>query len=134
MVEIAQRAGVDLSSATGSSVNLALGKAVSASFTSSSPSLSITNASFAVDGFTVSGIPVTVGSWTARNPIWGTEGSPNSQDWLEVNLGSATTFDTVKLYFYNNKTFPIGGNTYRQPSHIPCSTSTARPGWTPPRR
>jgi hypothetical protein len=116
MVDIAQKAGVDLSTATGGSVNLALGKAVSASFTSSSPSLSITNASFAVDGFTVSGIPVTVGSWTARNPIWGTEGSPNSQDWLEVNLGSATTFDTVKLYFYNNKTFPIGGNTYRQPS------------------
>jgi hypothetical protein len=114
MVEIAQKAGVDLSSATGGLPNLALGKSVSASFTSTSAFG--TNVNNAVDGFTVSGLPVQVGSWIGRNPIWGTEGSPNTQDWLEVNLGSATTFDTVKLSFYNNKQFGIQGNTYRQPA------------------
>jgi hypothetical protein len=114
MVEIAQKAGVDISAETGGLPNLALGKAVSASFTSTSAFG--TNVNNAVDGFTVSGLPVQVGNWIGRNPIWGTAGSPNTQDWFEVNLGSATTFDTVKLYFYSNKQFGIQGNTYRQPA------------------
>ena len=57
-----------------------------------------------------------VGSYVARNPIWGTQGSPNAQDWLEVDLGSVRPVDTVKLYFYSNKAFGAGGNTYREPS------------------
>ncbi len=116
MVDIAQKAGVDLSAATGSLPNLALNRAASASFTTTSPSLQSTNPSNAVDGFTVSGLPVSVGGWTGLNPIWGTSGSPNTQDWFEVNLGSQTTFDTLKLYFYSNKSFGIQGNTYREPS------------------
>ena len=52
----------------------------------------------------------------ARNPIWGTLGSPNEQDWLELDLGAPTRFDTAKLYFYDNKQFGSGGNTYRTPS------------------
>jgi hypothetical protein len=111
MVDIAQKAGVDLSAETGNLPNLAVGRTATASF--SGTNLGPANA---VDGFTVSGIPVTVGSWTGLNPIWGTTGTPNTQDWLQVDLGSTQTFDTVKLYFHNNKTWPIGGNTFRQPS------------------
>ena len=70
----------------------------------------------AVDGFTISGLPVQVGSYVARNPIWGTQGSPNAQDWLEVDLGSVRPVDNVKLYFYSNKAFGAQGNTYREPS------------------
>ena len=40
------------------------------------------------------------GRTSATNPIWGTRGSPNAQDWLQVDLGKPTTLDTVKLYFY----------------------------------
>jgi hypothetical protein len=107
MVDIAQKAGMDISATTGGATNLARGKTVSASYTASG-----TNAANAVDGFTVSGLPIT----NFPNPIWGTQGSTSSQHWLEVNLGSSMTFDAVKLYFYDNKTFGISGNTYRPPA------------------
>jgi len=107
MVDIAQKAGLDISSTTGGATNLAQGKATSASFTASG-----TSAARAVDGFTISGLPIT----NFPNPIWGTQGSTSSQHWLEVNLGSSMTFDTLKLYFYDNKNFGISGNTYRPPA------------------
>lgn len=106
MVDIAQKAGVDISSATGSFSNLAQGRTASASTTASG-----TNAANAVDGFTVSGLPIT----NFPNPIWGST-TANAQDWLQVDLGSSQTFDTVKLYFYDNKQFGISGNTYRPPT------------------
>jgi hypothetical protein len=96
--------------------NLAKGRPVSASFTSSATNLQTTAPEFAVDGFTISGLPIQVGSYVARNTIWGTQGSPNAQDWLEVDLGSSRPVDTAKLYFYSNKTFGAQGNTYREPS------------------
>jgi hypothetical protein len=69
-----------------------------------------------VDGFTISGLPVVSGSYVGTNPIWGDLGSPNAEDWLQVDLGRPTRFDTVKLYFYSNKAFGSGGNTYREPA------------------
>jgi hypothetical protein len=69
-----------------------------------------------VDGFTISGLPVVSGAYVGTNPIWGDLGSPNAQDWLEVDFGELTRFNDVKLYFYSNKAFGSGGNTYRQPS------------------
>ena len=107
------------------SSNLAQGRPVSASFTAPDTELR-----FAVDGFSISGPAVAPGSYvmtpsySAPNTIWGTKGSPNAEDWLEVDLGSARRFDGVKLYFYSNKEFGIGppqgpaveGNTYREPS------------------
>ena len=70
----------------------------------------------AVDGFTISGLPIQQGTYLARNTIWGTQGSPNAQDWLEVDLGVAQRVDEAKLYFYSNKNFGVGGNTYREPA------------------
>jgi hypothetical protein len=45
----------------------------------------------AVDGFTI------------NEPYWGSKGSGKTQDWLEVDLGSAQKVDQVKLYFYNDR-------------------------------
>jgi hypothetical protein len=115
LVDAFQKAGVNVSSTPGGP-NLALGKTVTASFTTTSPAAQATSPANAVDGFTISGLPVTSGAFVGTNPIWGDSGSPNSQDWLQVNLGSAVQFNTVKLYFYSNKSFGVGGGTYRQPT------------------
>ena len=102
--------------AAGTGDNLAAGQTASASFTTTTPASQATSPANAVDGFTISGLPVVSGGYVGTNPIWGDLGSPNAQDWLQIDLGAQTTFNNVKLYFYNNKTFGSGGNTYRQPS------------------
>src|SRR5262249_49573752 len=116
MVDSFQKAGVNISTDTGGVVNLARGKAASASFTTISPPSQATDPANAVDGYAISGLPVVTGSYVGTNPIWGDLGSPNAQDWFQVDLGAPTRFDSVKLYFYSNKTFGAGGNTYRQPA------------------
>jgi hypothetical protein len=113
VADMFQKAGVDLASRE---KNLAEKRPVSASFATTSPSLQATAPENAVDGFTISGLPVQIGDYIARNPIWGTLGSPNAEDWLEVDLGRTTRLDTVRLYFYSNKAFGVQGNTYREPA------------------
>jgi len=111
---------VDLSLETGWLPNLARGKPVSASFTTTTPTVRGTAPEFAVDGYTISGLPFQQGTYLARNTIWGTQGSPNAQDWFEVDLGAPTRINTVKLYFFSDKTYNTqsngSGNTYRQPA------------------
>ena len=116
MVDAFGKAGLDLTPATGGVFNLAAGKTATASFTTASPPSQATNPANAVDGFTTSGLPVVSGAYVGTNPIWGNLGSPNDQDWLEVDLGRPTRFNAVKPYFYSNKAFGAGGNTYRPPS------------------
>jgi hypothetical protein len=116
VVDVFQKAGVDLSRETGRAVNLARGRTVSASFTTTTPPVQLTAPENAVDGFTVSRLPLQIGTYMIRNPIWGTLGSPNAQDWFQVDLGERRRFDVVKLYFYSNKQFGTGGNTYREPA------------------
>jgi len=113
MVDAFQKAGVDLDSRA---KNLAEGRPATASFTTTAPASQATDPANAVDGFTISGLPVVSGSYIGTNPIWGDVGSPNDSDWLEVDLGKPTKFDTLKLYFYSNKNFGSGGNTYREPA------------------
>jgi hypothetical protein len=113
VVDSLRKAGLDL---TTSATNLAVGRTATASFTTTSPAAQATSPANAVDGFTISGLPVTSGAYVGTNPIWGDSGSPNSQDWLQVDLGSAVQIRDVKLYFYDNKQFGSGGNTYRAPS------------------
>jgi hypothetical protein len=48
-----------------------------------------------------------------NEPFWGAGGSPNAQDWYAVNLGSATTFNEVRLYFKDSRP---ASSTYRAPS------------------
>jgi hypothetical protein len=116
LTEDFQRAGVDLSGTSGASINLSRGTAATASFTTTSPATQLTSPANAVDGFTTSAPPVTSGAFVGTNPIWGDLGSPNAQDWLQVDLAAPTRVNNVKAYFYNNKAFGVGGNTYREPA------------------
>jgi hypothetical protein len=115
-----QKAGLDLSLETGWNDNLAEGKPVTASFTTTTPAVRATAPEFTVDGFTISGLPFQQPTYLAPNTIWGTQGSPNAQDWLEVDLGAPTTINSAKLYFYSDKAYVSRdtgtGNTYRPPA------------------
>ncbi|MFB9177939.1 discoidin domain-containing protein [Dactylosporangium sucinum] len=92
MVDMFNKAGVDL---TANLTNYAQGVSTTASYTASG-----TAGANAVDGFPI------------NEPIWGTYGSPNATDWLELNLGQARTVDEVRLWFRNDR----ATNRYRQPS------------------
>jgi hypothetical protein len=130
VVDMFQKAGADISKKTGNAVNLAAGRPVSASYTTTSPALRATDPAYAVDGFTISGLPANGPAGQARtgylapNTIWGTEGSPNAQDWFEVDLGRPQRIDTIKLYFFNDKNYDTQqncsprpcANTYREPA------------------
>lgn len=96
--------------------DLAQGKTATASFTTTTPASLATDPANAVDGFTISGSPVVQGSYIGLNPIWGDQGSPNAQDWLQVDLGKQERFNNVKLYFYDNKQFGVSGGTYQPPA------------------
>jgi F5/8 type C domain len=109
---------------------------VTASFTTTTPApLRATAPEFAVDGWTISGLPASGPAGQARdgyvapNTIWGAcstgrpacgDGSPNSQEWLEVDLQAPQALDTAKLYFFSDKSYSpqqnASSNTYRQPS------------------
>ncbi|MEU8236229.1 discoidin domain-containing protein [Actinoplanes sp. NPDC048967] len=92
MVDLFAKAGTDLTSAR---PNYARGATTTASYTAAG-----TSGSAAVDGYPV------------NEPIWGTYGSPNGTDTLEVNLGQSRRIDELRLYFRNDR----AGNRYRQPS------------------
>ena len=93
MVDMFARAGVDL---TSTSANLAQGASATASFTGSGTST----------GAAINNFPT-------NEPFWGAGGSPNSQDWYEVNFGQSRTVNEVRLYFKDSR--PASG-TYRAPS------------------
>ncbi|MBB5874032.1 hypothetical protein F4553_007466 [Allocatelliglobosispora scoriae] len=93
VVDILAKAGVDL---TANLTNLAQGATVSASYTGSG-----STTAGAVDGFPI------------NEPFWGAGGSPNAQDWYEVNFGSAKTVNEVRLYFKDSRP---ASSTYRAPS------------------
>jgi hypothetical protein len=120
VVDMFAKAGVDLTVESGWLPNLALGKPVSASFTTTTPAVRATSPESAVDGYTISGLPIQQGTYLARNTIWGTQGSPNAQDWFEVNLTAPTPLNEVKLYFFSDKSYNTqsngAGNTYREPA------------------
>jgi PKD repeat protein len=126
MVDMLQKAGRDIVPETGHAQNLAEGQPVTASFTTTSPASRATAPEFAVDGFTISGLPATAGGnnfsrpgYVSPNTIWGTEDSPNAEDWLEVDLGSPQAIDNIKVYFYSDKDYDpqqnSDGDTYREP-------------------
>ena len=126
VVDMFQKAGVDL---VHHAVNLAAGRPVQASFTTAAPPLRATAAQFAIDGFTISGMPANGPAgqaqpgYLAPNTIWGTEGSTNPQDWFEVDLEGSRRVDTVKLYFFSDKSFDMQQNC----SPRPCSSSYREP-------
>jgi PKD repeat protein len=121
MVDMLQKAGRDISAETGDVPNVAEGRPVQASFTTTSPALRATSPAFAVDGFTMAGLPAQSGSYLAPNTIWGTENSPNDENWLEIDLGGPQEIDNIKLYFFSDKDYrprdKPNGDNYREPLH-----------------
>ncbi|GAA4076562.1 discoidin domain-containing protein [Nonomuraea soli] len=93
MVDLLGKAGVDL---TANLTNLATMGTASASFTGSG-----TTVAGARDGF------------PTNEPFWGAGGSPNAQDWYEINFGSAQTFSEVWLHFRDSRP---ASTTYRAPT------------------
>jgi hypothetical protein len=94
VVDMLAKAGVDLS--TSPPANLAAGASVTASHVGSG-----TSTGSAIDGF------------PTNEPFWGAGGSPNSQDWYEVNFNQTRTVNEVWLYFKDSR--PQSA-TYRAPS------------------
>jgi hypothetical protein len=93
MVDMFAKAGVDLTSTL---PNLAQGSTATASYTASG-----TSTGAAIDGFTI------------NDPIWGAAGSPNTQDWYEINFGQSRTVDELRLHFRDSR--PQNA-TYRAPA------------------
>jgi hypothetical protein len=135
VVDMFGKAGVDLTLESGWQPNLAQGKPVTASFTTTTPALRATSPDFAVDGWTISGLPASGPAgqaqpgYLAPNTIWGAcstalpacgNGSPDAEQWLEIDLQQPRQLDTVKLFFFNDKSFNpqqnASSNTYRQPA------------------
>ncbi|MDG9712934.1 discoidin domain-containing protein [Streptomyces sp. DH10] len=93
MVDMFAKAGVDL---TADPANLASGATASASHTGPGSTVS-----GAVDGYPV------------NEPFWGAGGSAGSQDWYELNFGTARTLNEIRLYFKDSRP---ASTTYRAPS------------------
>ncbi|GAA4467967.1 galactose-binding domain-containing protein [Phytohabitans houttuyneae] len=93
MVDMFAKAGVDLTSTL---PNLAQGASATASFTASG-----TSTGAAIDGYTI------------NDPIWGAAGSPNTQDWYELNFNQSRTVDELRLHFRDSR--PQNA-TYRAPA------------------
>ncbi|MBB2968954.1 OmpL47-type beta-barrel domain-containing protein [Leifsonia aquatica] len=85
VVDLFAKAGANIDPASQSSDNLAAGAAVTASFSAAGR-----GPAGAVDGTTI------------NEPFWGTAGSPNATDWMEVDLGAPKTIDDARVYFYQS--------------------------------
>ncbi len=70
LVDSFQKAGLDLTSGT-SAANLAAGKTATASFTSTTPAAQVTDPANAVDGYTISGLPVVLRQLRRHQPDLG---------------------------------------------------------------
>ncbi|MFC6092593.1 discoidin domain-containing protein [Saccharothrix lopnurensis] len=92
VVDVFAKAGVNL---TSTAPNLARGAAVSASYTASG-----TSTAAAVDDL------------PTNEPLWGTAGSPNAQDWYELDLRQSRAVGEVRLYFRDDR----AANRYRAPA------------------
>ena len=76
-----------------------------------------------------------VDGFPTNEPFWGAGGSPNAQDWFELNLGQARTVNEVRLYLKDRAT-----TDYRPPSAYQIQyyngsawTQRGRPGQEPGR-
>ena len=87
------------------------------------------------DGYTISGLPASgpggqaQAGYLAPNTIWGAcdsartscgDGTADDEQWLTVDLLAPHKIDTLKIYFFNDKSYNpqqnVSRDTYRQPS------------------
>ena len=70
-----------------------------------------------------------VDGFPTNEPFWGAGGSPNAQDWYEVNFGTARTVNEVRLYFKDSRP---ASTTYRRAvvvQHPVPATAAPGPPW-----
>ncbi|WP_165218887.1 Ig-like domain-containing protein [Schaalia sp. ZJ1691] len=87
VVDIFAKAGTDISQASGGSMNLAREATVSSSYTAKGTTVETVN-----DGTTV------------NEPFWGTAGTTNAMDTLDLDLGTVQSVDDVRVFFYRSST------------------------------
>ncbi|KQS66702.1 Ig-like domain-containing protein [Modestobacter sp. Leaf380] len=106
VVDLMALAGVDIDPATSEAPDLATGRPVTASYSAggNTPSGKPLAPAGAVDGSTV------------NEPFWGTAGSPDESDWIQIDLGEPTAVDEAQVHFYRS------------------SSSTTVPGYAAPSR
>jgi hypothetical protein len=87
IVDVMAKAGADINPASTGKPNLAAGKPVTATFSANGR-----GPAGAVDGTTV------------NEPFWGTAGSPNASDSIDIDLQGEKKIDDVRVYFYKSTT------------------------------
>ncbi|MEV0566972.1 Ig-like domain-containing protein [Dactylosporangium sp. NPDC050588] len=87
IVDVMAKAGADISPASTGSENFAQGRPATATFSAAGRA-----PAGAVNGTTV------------NEPFWGTAGSPNATDSIDVDLQGERSIDDVRVYFYNTTT------------------------------
>jgi hypothetical protein len=87
IVDVMAKAGADIAPASTGSPDVAQGKPATATFSASGRT-----PAGAVDGTTV------------NEPFWGTAGSPNASDSIDIDLQGSKKIDDVRVYFYKSTT------------------------------
>jgi hypothetical protein len=129
VVDMFQKAGVDISPQRGPRPNLAPAATPSASYvdpaeeTTAYPATTLDGA---IDGATI------------NLPFWGSAGSGSAQDWYELDFGKQVTFSEVKLYFFNDRNtmgvpdqhrVVTDSNRYREPALFTIQVWRQGEGW-----
>nr|BFE61210.1 hypothetical protein GCM10020063_057360 [Dactylosporangium thailandense] len=87
IVDVMAKAGADINTASTGSENVAQGRPATATFSASGR-----GPAGAVNGTTI------------NEPFWGTAGSPNATDSIDIDLQGERSIDDVRVYFYNTTT------------------------------
>ncbi|GAA4562953.1 galactose-binding domain-containing protein [Planotetraspora kaengkrachanensis] len=137
VVSYLKTAGIDL---TEDSANLAKGAALASSYTQQgtrptpwrqfhTPGYSTTSMNYTPGAIKETEQPVALAAVTdgvtANEPYWGNYGTTDKNGYVELNLGSAKSFDNVKVYFVSDR--QAGG--YHEPARWWIQVPDGSGGW-----
>ncbi|GAA1022311.1 carbohydrate-binding protein [Acrocarpospora pleiomorpha] len=137
VVSYLKTAGIDLSE---DAQNLAAGATLSSSYTQQgarstpwrqfhTPGWSTTSMNYTPGATKETERPVSLAAVTdgvtASEPYWGNSGTSDKNGYVELNLGSAKSFDNVKVYFVSDR--QAGG--YREPARWWIQVPNGSGGW-----
>ncbi|MFG1706673.1 discoidin domain-containing protein [Nonomuraea sp. M3C6] len=137
VVSYLKTAGIDL---TEDSANLAKGATLASSYTQQgtrptswrqfhTPGYSTTSMNYTPGAIKETERPVSLAAVTdgvtANEPYWGNYGTTDKNGYVELNLGSAKSFDNVKVYFVSDR--QAGG--YHEPARWWIQVPDGNGGW-----
>ncbi|WP_214103804.1 galactose-binding domain-containing protein [Acrocarpospora catenulata] len=137
VVEYLKTAGIDL---TENAPNLASGATLSSSYTQQgvrptpwrqfhTPGWSTTSMNYTPGAIKTTEQPVSLAAVTdgvtANEPYWGNYGTTDKNGYVELDLGSAKSFDNVKVFFVSDR--QTGG--YREPARWWVQVPNGSGGW-----